>query len=72
MVVEDNATSRRVIEELLSRQGFRVSTGDTGEAVLALLTEAPPGERPALVLMDCHMPVLDGWAATRRLRQWEV
>lgn len=72
MVVEDNATSRRVIEELLSRQGFRVSTAFSGETALEKLRQAAPDEQPDLVLMDCYMPGLDGWETTRRLRQWEV
>lgn len=72
LVAEDNATNREVLRVLLTRQGFQVSTVATGEAALGLLTEEMPGEPPDLVLMDCHMPVLDGWAATRRLRQWEA
>jgi signal transduction histidine kinase/CheY-like chemotaxis protein/type II secretory pathway pseudopilin PulG len=68
LVVEDNATNRAVVEALLRKQGLRFeSVGDGQEAV----NRVTAGTGPALVLMDCHMPIMDGWEATRTIRGWE-
>lgn len=68
LIVEDNATNRSVVEALLRRQGLRFeSVGDGQEAV----SRVTAGTGPALVLMDCQMPIMDGWEATRAIRQWE-
>ncbi len=68
LVVEDNAISRTVIVALLENQGFRCKVVANGqEAVNAVMQ----GMQPALVLMDCEMPVMNGYQATERIRQWE-
>ncbi|MBX3617342.1 CHASE domain-containing protein [Nitrosomonas sp.] len=68
LVVEDNAISRAVIIALLEKQGFRCEVVENGqEAVTAIMQ----GMRPALVLMDCEMPVMNGYQATETIRQWE-
>ena len=68
LVVDDNATNRKVIEAMLKRLGHAVVSVHNGEeAVHHVLT----GERPDLVLMDCQMPVMDGYQATEKIRQWE-
>ena len=60
--------------ELLSDAGVVVSVADNGERALAMLEAAQSGPaRFDLVLMDCQMPVMDGYEATRALRrnaQW--
>jgi CheY-like chemotaxis protein/HPt (histidine-containing phosphotransfer) domain-containing protein len=68
LLVEDSATNRGVIEALLKKQGVRVESVANGQEALARITM---GALPDLVLMDCEMPVLDGYAATRCIRQWE-
>lgn len=68
LVVEDNAISRTVIVSLLENQGFRCEVVANGqEAVNAVIQ----GMQPSLVLMDCEMPVMNGYQATEKIRQWE-
>jgi PAS domain S-box-containing protein len=64
LVVEDNSTSREVATALLESLGQVVVTAEHGELALERLRERDF----ALVFMDCQMPVLDGYDATRRLR----
>jgi two-component system, sensor histidine kinase len=64
LVAEDHSVNRQYIGTLLERAGHRVRFADNGAAAVA---EAER-ELPDLVLMDVHMPVLDGLSATRTLR----
>ncbi|MEP6874299.1 MAG: ATP-binding protein [Burkholderiales bacterium] len=70
LVVEDGEVNALIIAAYLERLGLRVlRAGDGVEAVaLALRTQ----DRPALVLMDCQMPRMDGHVATRRIRAQEA
>ena len=68
LVVEDNPTNRKVIEALLRKLGLACQCVVNGEEALAALTG---GAQPSIVLMDCQMPVMDGFAATRAIRDWE-
>jgi len=67
LLVEDNPVNQRVAESMLQRLGYRVHTvGDGRQALQALLRRSY-----ALVLMDCQMPVMDGFEATRAIRRTE-
>ncbi|MFQ3169995.1 MAG: signal transduction histidine kinase [Oleispira sp.] len=65
LVAEDNATNRKVIEKLLAKLLIDGVVVDDGQQLLDCIDEINPN----LILMDCHMPVLDGFATTRELRQ---
>ncbi len=64
LVVDDGEANRRLIDLVLTRAGATVVTANNGlEAI-----ECVANQKPALILMDMQMPVLDGYTATRRLR----
>ena len=67
LLVEDHPVNQKVAQKLLERLGLTVDVADNGEIALEKLRE----NAYALVLMDCQMPVLDGYSATRRLREIE-
>jgi len=64
LVVEDIDTNQLVARALLERLGMRATIASNGEQVLALVEQAAFDA----ILMDLHMPVLDGFEATRQLR----
>ena len=62
--MEDNAVNQTVIEAMLRSLGYQVElVGDGAQAVSAVRER-----RFAAVLMDCRLPVMDGYEATRRIR----
>jgi len=65
LVVEDNPTNQKVIQGLLKKQGLNSDTVGNGQEALTILTQIPYD----LVLMDCQMPVMDGYTATQLIRQ---
>lgn len=67
LVVEDNLDNRRILVYRLKRIGeFEIIEASNGEEALVVVQTPPP---PDLIFMDLKMPVLDGWEATRRIRQ---
>lgn len=67
LVAEDNATNQLYIRELLERAGHRCVVASDGHAVLDSLGSEPFD----LVFMDCQMPAMDGFEATRAIRASE-
>ena len=67
LVAEDNPTNRAVIAKQLKKLGYRHEIFGDGRAAL----DAYDPGRHALVLTDCHMPVMDGFELTRALRDAE-
>jgi len=67
LVAEDDLTNQIVIEEILKTGGFEVVIASSGLRVLDLLADRPFD----LILMDCHMPELDGYQTTARIRAME-
>ena len=66
MVVEDFEDNRFMMRRLLEMSGYRVVEAMNGEEAI----EVARREQPNLILMDLSLPLLDGLAATRRIRQY--
>ena len=71
LLVEDNAVNREIAQTLLSQSGFAVDTAENGKVAVEKFSRGGPGHYDA-ILMDVHMPVLDGYAATRTIRAMEL
>ncbi len=67
LVAEDNAVNRKILGAQLTQLGCGYTIVVDGVAALEALQQPP---LPQVILMDCHMPNLDGWETTRRLRSW--
>ncbi|HEY2906120.1 MAG TPA: response regulator [Vicinamibacterales bacterium] len=69
LVVDDNAVNRRVLQDLLIRWKMRPTVVASGAAALRALEEARANGEPfTLVLLDVHMPEMDGFEVARRIR----
>lgn len=64
LVVDDNAINLKVACSLVEKAGYRTETAENGKEALELVQR----RQYLLVLMDCHMPVMDGFAATEQIR----
>lgn len=69
LVAEDNPLNCLVIKTLLGRLGLQVELVNDGQQTVDVITQ---GGAPDVILMDLHMPVMDGYTATERIRQWEM
>jgi signal transduction histidine kinase/CheY-like chemotaxis protein len=69
LVAEDNQVNVAVLKSMLEKLGHRGTFCENGEAALAAFCKLPG--RFDMVLMDCEMPVLDGFSATRAIRAFE-
>ena len=67
LVVDDNAVNRKLAAKLLERAGCQVETAENGVQAVDRVQRG----RFDLVLMDCHMPEMDGIEATRTIRAAE-
>jgi signal transduction histidine kinase/AmiR/NasT family two-component response regulator len=67
LLVEDNAINREVARRMLQQLGLEVVTAADGAQAVTLERE----RRFDLILMDCQMPVMDGYEATRQIRARE-
>ena len=65
LLIEDNEMNRDMLSRRLIRKGYEVVVSEDGAKGVAL----GASEHPDLILMDMSLPVLDGWEATRKLKQ---
>lgn len=68
LLVEDNEVNQRVATAALELFGLRVDVAENGKTAVIMATGKPYD----LVFMDCQMPVMDGYSATARIREWEA
>lgn len=68
LVAEDNLVNQMVVRQMLRSLGFSSAVAENGQVALELVTEG----RYGMILMDGHMPVLDGIEATKQIRQMEL
>ena len=64
LVADDDASSRELLENLLSAEGYEVQIARDGEETLALIAETPPD----CLVCDVVLPVIDGYEVCRRLK----
>ncbi len=70
LVVDDNATNRRILEEMLTNWHMRPTVVASGDAALNEMQRAFAGGEPyALVLLDVMMPGMDGYTLVRRIQE---
>jgi PAS domain S-box-containing protein len=69
LIVDDNHTNRRIVEEILSNWGLRPTTVDSGAAALDELARAAAAGQPFhLVVLDILMPRMDGFQVAEQIR----
>ncbi len=65
LVVEDNSVNRELLRELLSARDYAVEEAENGVQALEMMKQ----RRPDVLLLDLNMPVLDGFATLRKVRE---
>lgn len=68
LIAEDNDVNRVLAQDILEFLGFVVHAVENGEQALQVARQQPFD----LILMDCQMPLVDGFEATRRIRKVET
>jgi CheY-like chemotaxis protein len=68
LIVDDNATNRRILEEVFTNWHMRPIAVESGAAALGRLEKSLRADQPfAVVLLDGHMPDMDGFSAAERI-----
>ncbi len=68
LLVEDNPVNRDMLSRRLIKRGYEVLLAVDGQKACEMAVE----EHPDLILMDMHLPVLDGWETSQRLKNAEA
>jgi two-component system, sensor histidine kinase and response regulator len=70
LVVDDNATNRQILQKILTHWRMRPAAVDGAKAALSLLKEAKQEKDPfSLMIVDCHMPVTDGFMLVEQIQK---
>lgn len=72
LIVDDDLTNRSVIEFFLTRLNIHFTSAENGVQACQLLTQLDSYEPIKLILMDCQMPVMDGYTTTKQIRLGEL
>ena len=64
LLVDDNLVNRKVASRFLSKLNIQVDQAENGQIALEMVQQT----NYSMVLMDCHMPVMDGYQATQSIR----
>jgi len=67
LLVEDSEDNRLLVQLYLNKTGHQLETADNGEVAVSMFKKSDYH----LVLMDMQMPVMDGYTATQKIREWE-
>jgi PAS domain S-box-containing protein len=67
LLADDSSDNRLIVKAFLRKTPFQIDEAENGECVIARIKS----NRYDLILMDIQMPILDGFAATRAIREWE-
>ncbi|WP_019680905.1 hybrid sensor histidine kinase/response regulator [Ruminococcus flavefaciens] len=70
LLVEDNAINMEIVNLILTQAGVTVDTAENGKAAIEKISASEAGFYDA-VLMDVQMPVMDGYTATKKIRELE-
>jgi PAS domain S-box-containing protein len=68
LIVEDNPVNQLVAEGLMNKFGLQYGVAVDGKVALSILSESEENQPYTLILMDCQMPVMDGYRATEIIR----
>ena len=68
LLVEDNMINMEIAQMLLKQEGFLIETAENGEIALEMTAASEPGYYD-VILMDIQMPVMDGYIATKAIRE---
>lgn len=68
LVVEDNYMNKVLVKEILTLHGYDIIEANTGTEALRILAE----QKPDIILMDVHLPEMDGITATRIIKSNEA
>ena len=64
LVVEDQADNRRIIRDMLAPTDHEITEAENGEEALAAIAK----QRPDLILMGIHLPIMNGYTVTRQIK----
>ncbi|MGF9757903.1 response regulator [Microvirga sp. 0TCS3.31] len=65
LIIDDEATSREILRQILMREGFDVETAESGQRGIEIAREV----RPSLITLDVLMPGFDGWSTLQQLKR---